>query len=180
MLPGQSESDIVDEVAGDQPVANDASGGSDARVVAVEAWDPDGDNGTENDSQASFALADGNPNTSWATECYSNQFMGSKRGVGLILSLSSPASGRLSAELPTAPYQVDVYASADEAVPATLEAWGAPIGDTMFSDSPGTIDVGVGIDATHLMLWLKELGADDDCTTANPYRGKLAEVTFSP
>ena len=62
----------------------------DVRIVEMRAWDPDGDNGTENDTQAGLAFADGSASTAWPTECYGNQYLSGKRGVGLILTLSGP------------------------------------------------------------------------------------------
>ncbi|WP_207817740.1 hypothetical protein, partial [Pseudomonas sp. 74_A] len=59
--------------AGDgTPVATIAP--TDVHITTIQAWDPDGDNGTENDTQAGLAIADGSASTSWPTECYSNKF----------------------------------------------------------------------------------------------------------
>jgi tRNA A-37 threonylcarbamoyl transferase component Bud32 len=49
--------------------------------LIITAWDPFGDNGGENNAQASLAVADGSRSTAWSTECYSNQYMGAKPGV---------------------------------------------------------------------------------------------------
>jgi hypothetical protein len=40
----------------------------------------------------------------------------------------------------------------------------------------GTVDVA----ATHLLVWLKELGKDDACSSANPYKGRLGEISYQP
>jgi serine/threonine-protein kinase len=55
------------------------------KVEGVTAFDPDGDNGTENDELAPRA-ADGNQRTAWRTESYGSwPAVGYKRGVGLVL-----------------------------------------------------------------------------------------------
>ncbi|MCB0967416.1 MAG: protein kinase [Ilumatobacter sp.] len=148
-------------------------------IVDVQAWDPDGTNGTENNAQASLALADGSASTAWPTECYSDKYLGGKRGVGLILSLSSPSAGTLSVDTLNGPYQLEVYASTDEAAPADLSGW-SPVGGNNFGDDPATVTADVDVAATHLLLWLKELGPDEACSTANPFRGRLGEVSYQP
>ncbi len=148
-------------------------------ITQIAAWDPDGSNGSENDAQAPLALADGSGATSWSTECYSSQYMGGKSGVGLIVTLSTASTGRLHVESVNAPYALQVFATADATPPATLDGWGQPIDDKAFAASPGVIETVVSTPATHLLVWLTELGPDTGCSTANPYRGRLAEITFT-
>ena len=167
------------DVAAPVDTAAPAAATGPAEIATVQAWDPDGDNGTENDTQARLAIADGSSSTSWATECYQDQYMGGKRGVGLILGLTGPATGTLSLDSLNAPYQVDVYAATTEGAPADLSGW-TQIGSTSFADAPGKIDAKIDVPATHLLVWLKELGADEACSSANPYRGRLGEITFVP
>ncbi len=152
---------------------------ADVRIVSVQAWDPDGDNGGENDSQADQALADGLATTSWATECYQDRFMGGKRGVGLILQFNGAAAGTVSVESLNGPYQIDVLTSAAETAPTELEAW-TQQGPTRFADDPGTVEVAFTDPAQHVLVWLKELGPDEACTSRNPYRGQLGEISFRP
>ena len=149
------------------------------QIVGARAWDPDGTNGTENDAQAALALADGSDSTSWATECYQNQYMGGKRGVGLILDLAAPSPGTLSFDTLNAPYQIDVYAATTADAPAELDAWDK-IGSSLSGEQPGILETRVEIAATHLLVWLRELGPDEACTTANPYRGRLGEISYQP
>ena len=171
--------------SGDQPTdPTDGAGetpepSGSAEVVSVQAWDPDGDNGTENDAQATLALADGEPSTYWATECYQDRYLGGKRGVGLILTLSDPDTGTLAVTAANAPYQLDVYATAEPTPPTDLTAWNQ-LGATRFADAPGELEIGVDQTAAHLLVWLKELGPDDACSGANPYRGRLGEISFRP
>jgi serine/threonine protein kinase len=148
-------------------------------IVGVQAWDPDGNNGSENNGQAALALADQSASTAWPTECYSDKYLGGKRGVGLIVTLSRASPGLLSVDTLNAPYQLEVYATTDDAAPADLDGW-TMIGDNHFGDDPTTIDTRIDVPATHLLLWLTELGPDDACSNANPYRGRLGEVSYQP
>lgn len=147
-------------------------------ITAAHAFDPFGTNGSENDEQAMSALADGNESTVWSTECYQNQWMGGKEGVGLVLDLLAPGSGTLSVGVFSAPYQVAVYATTEALAPLDLAGW-TTVGDTQFADAPGTINVPVDIAATHLLVWFKELGPDSGCSSTNPYRGRLGEISFT-
>ena len=188
-LPGDASTPTSEEPADAAVAPDDDPGAADAAdvapvtgdgsIVAVRPWDPDGDNGTENDAQAELALADGEPSTYWATECYQDRYLGGKRGVGLVLSLSGAASGTLAVTVAHAPYQLDVYTTADATAPTDLDAW-APVGGTRFADEPGDLEIGVDQPATHLLVWLKELGPDDACSGANPYRGRLGEISLRP
>lgn len=152
---------------------------ADARIITVQAFDPDGDNGQENDAQANLAIADGSESTMWPTECYQDRYMGGKSGVGLILGLNGAATGTLSLESANGPYQIDVMTANGAAAPAELDGW-SKVGDTRFDDAPGTIEVEITEPANYLLVWLKELGPDEVCTSANPYRGRLGEISFGP
>jgi serine/threonine protein kinase len=148
-----------------------------ARIVSISAWDPDGDNGSENDAQADLALADGSATTYWATECYQDRYLGGKRGVGLIVGLSEPARGTLSVTSLNGPYQIDVLTTDAASPPDDPAAW-TTLGPTRFADEPAELSIEVDTTATYLLVWLKELGPDDACSGANPYRGRLGEIAF--
>ena len=72
-----------------------------------------------------------------------------------------------------------MFASADATPPTALAGWGEPIADKAFADVPGVVETTVSTPASHLLVWLTELGPDSGCSTANPYRGRLAEITFT-
>jgi eukaryotic-like serine/threonine-protein kinase len=148
-------------------------------IATIIAYDPDGTNRAENDTQAFLAIADGSVSTSWPTECYSNQYLGGKRGVGLILGLSGAMTGTLAVESMNGPYQIDVYAASGASAPADLAGW-TQVGDTASSNDPGVVTATVVTPATYLLVWLKELGQDEACTEKNPYRGRLGEISFTP
>jgi serine/threonine-protein kinase len=159
------------------PVATIAP--ADVHITTIRAWDPDGDNGTENDTQAGLAIADGSASTSWPTECYSNKFLSGKRGVGLIISLTGPSTGTFHVDSLNAPYQIDVMTSSAPTPPTELEGW-QQVGDTHFAEQPGGVEVDVDDPATFVLVWLKELGRDEACTERNPFRGRLGEISFTP
>jgi serine/threonine-protein kinase len=151
-----------------------------AAIATVTAWDPDGDNGGENDAQAVLALPDSGTEGGWPTECYSSQYLGAKRGVGLVVALTAPSGGAASVESFNAPYQLEWYASPADVPPTDLDGWGAPLDGTVYDTTPGTVEVDVPEGTTHLLVWLRELGPDDACSSTNPYRGRLGELTFRP
>jgi serine/threonine protein kinase len=194
VVPG--ENDIEDGEADGADGAADGATGADAttdgaadgtaaaptgpvKIVGIDAWDPDGNNGAENNGQASLALADQSASTAWPTECYADKYLGGKRGVGLIVTLSSPSAGRLSVDTLNGPYQLEVYATTEEAAPADLDGW-TLVAENQFGDDPTTVTADVAVAASHVLVWLKELGPDDACSTANPYRGRLGELTYVP
>ena len=177
VVPSDSDEAPSDGAGAAPPVETIAS--ADAKIVTVQAWDPDGDNGRENDAQASLAIADGSASTMWPTECYQDRFMGGKRGVGLILGLSGAATGTLSVESINAPFQLDILTANGDAPPADLDGW-TQVGATSFADDPGTIEMTIGQPAQYVLVWLKELGRDEACSESNPFRGRIGEISFGP
>jgi serine/threonine-protein kinase len=149
-----------------------------ATIATVTAYDPSGD-GTENDADAMLSLADGNAATSWPTMCYSSRYMGGKPGVGLVVTFDGLAQQAITVDVQTGPYQVDFFASDAEAIPTSLDAWGAPLASTAFADDPETVASPVpAAPARHILILLKELGGDGTCSDANPYRGRLGEIAI--
>ena len=145
--------------------------------LTITAWDPFGDNGGENDAQAGLALADGSRSTAWSTECYLDRYMGAKPGVGLILTLPAATTGRLEFEVLNAPFQVDVLSSSALEAPTVFDDWTA-VGPTSFDDEAGVVGVDIATPVSHLVVWLKELGPDEACSSTNPYRGRIGEVRW--
>jgi serine/threonine-protein kinase len=149
-----------------------ATGGS---IVAVSSFDPDGDDKVENDAQSALAI-DGNPNTAWQTVCYSDRYLGGKRGVGLIADLGGDHTGTLNVQVGSAPYHVRVYSATGDAAPTSFEGWGQPI-DSAHSDAQGTVSFQVSQASHYLLVSFVELGTDNNCSS-NPYRGSIRELTF--
>jgi serine/threonine-protein kinase len=170
---GQASADTVAAPPDSAPTA-EAVGP--ATIATITAYDPEGD-GTENDADATLSFADGSASTSWGTSCYSDRFMGAKQGVGLVVSFDAPAQQAITVDVGTGPYQVSFFAVADETIPATIDGWGPELGETQFDGEPGTVTSPVpDAPARHVLVLLRELGADDTCSDANPYRGRLGEI----
>jgi serine/threonine-protein kinase len=147
-----------------------------ATIATVTVFDPEG-NGTENDSDVVLSLADATASTSWPTECYSSRYMGGKGGVGLVVSFDSLAQQAITVDVQTGPYQVDFFATDAEVIPASFDAWGAPLGSTEFANEPETVVSPVPTTPSrHILILLKELGQDGSCSEDNPYRGRLGEI----
>ena len=180
VVPEAATADAATEAGADDPEAvGDPEPVTDVRAVQAIAFDPLGDNGEENNHLAGNALADGSTTTAWPTECYQDRYLGAKGGVGLIVELSGPAPGTLSVDVLSAPYQLDIYTTTGESPPAELEGWDRH-GDTRWAETTGTLEVRVDVPATHVLLWLKELGRDDGCSADNPFRGRLGEISYVP
>lgn len=150
-----------------------------AAVVTITAYDPDGDL-TENDADAVLSGADGNPDTNWRTVCYSDRFLGGKRGVGLVVTFDALARDAVTVDVGHGPYQVEFFATDAETIPGTIDEWGDPLGPTAFADDPGTVVSPVPAEPSrHVLILLKELGNDAGCTSSNPYRGALGEIAVA-
>jgi eukaryotic-like serine/threonine-protein kinase len=133
----------------------------------------------ETDADVEAARADGNTNTSWATVCYSSQYMGAKRGVGLVVSFDVATQQALAVDVINAPYQLRFFASDAPVAPTDLEAWGPELGAKAFDSEPGTVTSALpAAPALHMLVLLNEIGRDDSCTEDNPYRGRLGEITL--
>ena len=171
----------------DAAAGNDATDGVDdppeppivagpASIATITAFDPDGD-GTENDADAVLSTADGDATTFWQSVCYSDRFMGAKRGVGLVVSFDEPMQQALSVDVQSAPYQLQFFASAAESAPATIDGWGPALSERAFAGEPGTVvSATPAAPARHMLVLLNELGSDPTCTAANPFRGRLGEI----
>jgi eukaryotic-like serine/threonine-protein kinase len=148
-------------------------------IGAVEAWDPDGD-ASENSDQAPLALAGANPDSGWPTLCYSSQYLGGKRGVGLIVSLTGASGGTVGVDVLNAPYQLEIFSADTVTPPSDPDRWGTSLVGTEYAERPGRVETSVPDGTRHVLLWLKELGPDEACSSTNPYRGRLGNLTFSP
>lgn len=150
------------------------------RIVSVGSFDPeiDGGNGEENDDLVSRAT-DGDVSTAWRTQCYSNQFMGAKPGVGLVVSFDGVLDRDLIVQLDNGPYNVNFYEWDGETPPATLDGWGEPF-DRSFGPEGDTVTASAaGFGATHVLVQLLELGENSACTENNPYSGAISEISIS-
>ncbi len=182
--PVEPEERAIDQTSADEtpPAAEidttePALDGDTARIVSVAAFDPEGDL-EENDDLTSAALADGDSSTTWRTSCYSNQFMGAKRGVGLVVSFDRPLDRRLTFDVGTGPYQVQFFEWDGDTAPSTVDDWGEPF-DRSFGPEAATVTTDPsGFATRHVLILLNEIGASDGCSVDNPYRGTIDELTL--
>ena len=145
-------------------------------IASLSAYDPDGD-GEENDAAVRDALADGIPSTNWTTVCYQQTLMG-KTGVGLVVTLSHTGLGELSFHVDNPEFQVEVFSSDAEQYPTEFDGWGPALQPKTVSDVATTVRVPTNVPARHLLIALREIGPDPGCSTANPNRGSIGEITF--
>lgn len=166
--------------AGDGPSTGDTagapSGPTPGSIASLGVFDPAADG--ENDGEVDKALA--GSGSYWPTKCYQSQFMGSLGGVGLVITLEGTSGGTISADVGTAPFQVDVYASPDEQAPSSIESWGGPVADRLSGDQPGNIAAVVPAGTKQMLVLFRQIGRDEGCTSNNSYRGRLSDVSFQP
>jgi len=144
-------------------------------ILSAASFDPNGDDGHENEAQIG-ALLDGNPATTWTTTCYSNQYFGSKEFVGVLLHLSRLATGTLGVGISNAPWTIEIYAAQDRA-PGQLSEWGQPV-EKSFSTTRQRGIFRISTPANYVLVVLREVGRSNECSEANPYQGILSGVTF--
>ena len=161
------------------PGATNVAAAPSATISAVVAYDPESRDGEENNAQAA-GLATGG---SWSTSCYSNQYLG-KSGVGVVVTLDQAATGTLAFGVESSRYQIDVFATASDTIPAEIgdPAWGTPLNgdDAIYREEPTQISLPVATPARHLLILFREVGPDGGCSGQNPYRSTLSDVTFGP
>ena len=162
-------------VAGETTVAPTGAPVAGEGILSVRSFDPDGDDGVENDEQAALAI-DGHTETAWQTVCYSDKYLGGKGGVGLVADLGADRTGTLQVVLGSAPYQVRVYAVGDGQNPTTFAAWGAPL-DSFDGTATDTLSLTLAQPARYVLVSFIQLGENNDCSN-NPYRGSIRELTF--
>jgi hypothetical protein len=144
-------------------------------VVSLTSYDPNGDDGEENEAFIPNLL-DGNPETTWSTTCYANQFFGSKEYVGLLLQLSRPATGTLRVGMKNAPWAIDIF-GANEAPPASFTAWGQKMVGGYNTVRKGSSFL-ITEPTQFILIALREVGPSPLCSASNQYQGVLAGVTF--
>ncbi len=174
---GSPSGDVGTTAAGGQPgtepsTAAPITGGS---ILSVRSFDPEGDDGTENEAQVGLAI-DGNPATAWSTVCYGDRYLGGKRGVGLIADLGADRTGTFTIDLGSAPFQLRVYTATDGAVPSNFDSWGSPVKSANGTETT-TLSVSIAQPARYVLVSFVELGTNNDCTK-NPFRGSIRELTF--
>jgi serine/threonine-protein kinase len=166
------------EVASAGPVPETAAPASTAMFRSVRTYDLDPDDPAENDDLVGLMIDD-DPGTFWRTECYDSMDLGG-RPVGVAITLQAPAAGTLSVDIASSSWTLRVYTSlATDAIPASFEAWGEPVG-TQSGSEPGVYDLTLTGAALHIAIVFTEAGPSGACTPEFPNSGAIAEVQFAP
>jgi eukaryotic-like serine/threonine-protein kinase len=158
-----------------------APSGGVATVTEMTVYDPDGD-GSETADNAPEFDADGALTKPWQTHCYKTADIAHKDEIGLVLNLSAPSTGTLSALIDTGPWTASVYA-VDVAAPLAdegLAAWGPPI-ITETGAADERLEVPVENLALNLLLVFTQIGeGGDSCTNPSfTYRARITQLTFT-
>lgn len=143
-------------------------------ISRMTSYDPNGD-AQENETEI-WALQDNNPKTVWSTDCYVNQFFGTKQYVGVLIELSRATTGTLRVAMKNGPWSLEMYAANDNA-PALLEQWGQRI-NTDYNTRRGIAQFVVANPAQYVLLVMREVGKSVQCGAANPYQGLIQDVSF--
>lgn len=148
-----------------------------AAISGVATYDPEGD-GVENADLLNAAF-DNDPSTVWRTACYSTEYLAGKRGVGLVISLTDASTGTLSIDIDSAPWIIDVLTTDSATVPPAIDDWGpALVSDSSFEGE--VLTVTVARPSRHLLVLMRQVARDAGCSTDNPYRGTISELSFAP
>ena len=148
-----------------------------ATIVAVNSFDPNGDDGVENE-EIIGALVDKNPQSAWATSCYADKFFGTKEKVGVLVTLSGAGTGHLRVNFANGPWGAEVY-GATGTPPSGFDGWGTPLAKE-YRTRGEIVKFSVPTPVTHLLVVLTEIGKSDSCSTTNPFQGRVNEVAFVP
>ena len=144
-------------------------------IQAVTTYDPEGDDGQENDELVSRAI-DGDPATFWSTLCYGSRTLGGKGGVGIVADLGTAAIGTFTASIASAPYQIQILTAGDGPIPPQIADWGSPFKRAVGAD-PEDVTVSINKPTRYVLVLFKQLAKTPDCTR-NPSRGNIDEMNF--
>jgi serine/threonine protein kinase len=146
-----------------------------SKIQQVTTYDPDGDDGQENDDLVGRAI-DGDPATVWSTLCYGSRTLGGKGGVGVVADLGTPAIGTFTVSIASAPFQIQILTAGDGTIPAEIADWGSPLKRSVGAD-PEAVTVSISKPTRYVLVMFKQLAKTPECTK-NPYRGDISEMEF--
>jgi eukaryotic-like serine/threonine-protein kinase len=125
-------------------------------------YDPLGDNKSEHPLQAK-AVVDGEKTTSWTTETYEGNTLGSKAGVGIYVIADPPVAARaITVQTPTKGWSGAIYVAKPGAVPASITGW-QKLGDIPSAKASQRVDLDTaGNRFRYYLVWITKLppGAD--------------------
>ena len=151
--------------------ASSTATGPTIKPVAATVFSPQG--GADAPNLAGLAI-DGDPNTVWPTDTYTDPvpFPGFKNGVGLMLDLpESTVVGSVTVGVSSTGTQVQIR-SATSASPASLDDTTLLTGPTLLKPGTNTIQVPTGQPTSHLLVWISTLGQ-----TAGKSRTDVSEIS---
>jgi serine/threonine-protein kinase len=143
-------------------------------ITAATAFDPFGD-GVENDADTPNAI-DHDPTTFWQTEGYNNPAIQTKPGVGLFVTLASPANVKsLIVTSPTAAWSAQIFVA--DGPKQNFSDWGNPVA-VKENIAPGTttFDLG-GKKAGAVLIWITNIG-NNTTDDAGRFHTRIAEVSI--
>jgi hypothetical protein len=145
-----------------------------ARIAAVQAWDPYGESG-ENDEDAPLTV-DGDVSTAWTTMSYRGnpEFGGLKPGLGLIVDLGRPRDvSTVTVNLGGAGTDLEVRVAPGNndgppADPDDFQVQGSATG----ASGRTAVDLDRAITTRYVLVWLTKLPPED-----GEFRGRVNEVS---
>lgn len=146
------------------------------QITGIKSFDPQGDDQTENDNEASN-VTDGDATTAWSTTCYKSSTFGSKSGVGLVMQLNGASLAQLQADVEGDSWKAKVYTS--NVAGTDLDSWGSPIWEGSAESGP-TITATFTTPSQFVLVYLTQIGQSGFCSKNNPYRGYISEIRILP
>ena len=172
-----SDPDNVVIPAADTPAVDSPLPSGPATIMAINSFDPNGDDGVENEELIGV-LIDKNPRTAWATSCYADKFFGAKEHVGVLVTLSGAGTGALRVNFANGPWGAEIYGTATTP-PSGFDGWGAPLAKE-YRTRGEIVKFSVTAPVTHLLIVLTEIGKSAACSSTNPFQARINEVVFLP
>lgn len=157
------------------PVTRTGSQVEALEFVSAASFDPEGDNGAENDELAANSI-DGQSTTAWETETYRQADVGGKPGVGLVLELAGPARvDSVSIATDTAGYSAAIFVSDSPA--EDLADWGPIQADGSDLGRVADLDLAERPTGRYLLVWLTQLPAVDSADGLPSFQGRITEIS---
>jgi eukaryotic-like serine/threonine-protein kinase len=124
-------------------------------LQAADDFDPLDPEGVNEEHPEEVQLAiDGNPPTAWSTETYTTDNLG-KEGVGLYVDAGKPVAAKdLELRSDTSDWDMEVYGSAEDPPPDTIEGWGTPIASATITEPRQEIPLQGTQRLRYFLIWI--------------------------
>jgi eukaryotic-like serine/threonine-protein kinase len=125
-------------------------------------YDPLGDNKSEHPTEAKLVV-DGETNTSWSTETYEGNTLGTKTGVGVyVIADPTVAARQMQIVTPTKGWSGAVYVAKSGEPPSTIEGW-TKLGDIRSAKAKTTVSLDTaGNRFRYYLVWVTKLPPEAD------------------